>query len=1094
MNQRVLSLLFPFLVLLAFGAPATGQIQKKNPVTVKAVSVEYDRDIRPILSENCFKCHGFDPAQRQAGLRLDEQEGAYAKQASGKLAIDPGKPELSEALNRINASGPLHMPPSGTGKKVTPAQAALLKKWIAQGAKYQKHWAFVTPVRPKLPVVKDSAWQKNEIDRFILARLETSNLKPSPQADRATLLRRVTLDLTGLPATPQELQAFLADKSLNAYEKQVVRLLASPHYGERMANTWLDLARYADTHGFHIDSQRDMWKWREWVIDAYNNNMPYDQFTIEQLAGDLLPNPTISQKIATGFNRNHPINFEGGAIPEEYQTAYIVDRIDTTATTWMGLTMRCAQCHTHKYDPISNRDYYRFYAFFNNVPEQGLDGQTGNAVPYLKVPTFEQQAKLDSLKAKVVSIEGQLKTRVAEVSPAYALWRKDLSANPEKFNVSEEGTLARFPFDETSGTTVSEIKGRIPSGQLKGGATWVSGKTAGALKLDGTGHVDLGDSLKLERDQKFSYGAWVYPTSDGGVAVISKMDDAHGIRGWDLYLYDRTPYVHLINDWDKNCIRVNSETKLEMNKWTHLFMTYNGSSKGEGVKIYLDGKAVETSVTKDSLTGTIQNSVSAKIGSRTPSASFNGMIDDLRVYDRELSASEVKNLAGFEALRSILAVSEDKRTEEQKKTLETYYLENVDTTYPKIASDLTAARKEESEFDAAIPTTMVMQEMPKTRDTFMLLRGAYDKKGEKVVPGLPEFLIQKDAKKDLKVETAKQTVKLTSNEPPSAPPSEQPPLTRLDLAKWLVSGTHPLTGRVAVNRFWQMVFGTGLMKTVEDFGTQGEKPSHPELLDWLATEFVRTKWDVRAMMRMIVTSATYRQTSRTTKELQERDPENKLLARGPRFRLPAEAIRDQALALGGLLVPTIGGQSVHTYQPAGLWEEISFKASNFSAQTYVQDHGDSLYRRSMYTFWKRTVPPPSLQAFDAPEREYCIVRRSTTNTPLQALVLMNDPTYTEAARKWAEHLMLEGGTTPEQRIETAFRKALLRSPKELERKIVLSFFKRQLALYQKDNASALKLLSVGEAKRNEAIEPAELAAWTAVAGLIFNMDELMTKN
>ena len=1092
MKNKAFSLLLSISVLLIFCTVANAQKPAKKTVSLPVAALEYDRDIRPILSENCFKCHGYDPAQRQAGLRLDEQEGAYAKQASGKFAINPGKPEQSEALNRIYETGALHMPPAGTGKKITPAQAALLKKWISQGGKYQKHWAFVTPLRPKLPTVKDSAWGKNSVDKFILAKLEASGLKPSPEADRATLLRRATFDLTGLPATPQELQAFLADKSPNAYEKQIDRLLASPHYGERMANSWLDLARYADTHGFHIDSQREMWKWREWVIDAFNSNMGYDQFTIEQLAGDLLPNPTLSQKIATGFNRNHPINFEGGAIPEEYQTAYIVDRIDTTATTWMGLTMRCAQCHTHKYDPISNRDYYRFYAFFNNVPEQGLDGQTGNAVPYMKAPTFEQQAKLDSLTLRVADAEKLQKARRLEAAPAYASWEKGIVADPKKIGVSDDNAVARFMLDESAGKTALDSLGKLPPGQLKGGASWAPGKIGGALKLDGTGFVDLGDSLKLDRDKKFSYGAWVYLPEGGVMTVLSKMDDAHGNRGWDLYLQNGTVFVHLIHDWDKNVIRVNSKQIVELKKWTHVFVTYDGSSKAKGVKIYLDGKPADLEITHDTLTDTIQTPVSAKIGARTPAAPFKGMIDDLRIYERELAPKEVEILAGFEVLRPILALAPDKRTEEQKKSLETYFLEKVDAPYQKISADLAAIRKSQADADAEIPTTMVMQEMPKTRDTFMLLRGAYDKKGEKVTPGLPEFLVQAPAKP----EAPKAGVKLTSNYQPPAPAPEVQPttLTRLDLAKWLVSGTHPLTGRVAVNRYWQMIFGTGLLKSAEDFGTQGGKPSHPELLDWLATEFVRTKWDIKGMMKLLVTTAAYRQTSRTTKLLQEKDPENLLLARGPRFRLPAEAIRDQALAIGGLLVPTIGGQSVHTYQPVGLWEDISFKSSQFSAQIYVQDHGDSLYRRSMYTFWKRTVPPPSLQTFDAPEREFCIVRRSTTNTPLQALVLMNDPTYTEAARKWAERLMLEGGATPEAKIDSAFRTALLRNPMEAERKIVSNFYKRQLALYQKDNLSALKLLGVGEAKRNETLDPGELAAWTAVCGLIFNMDETITKN
>ena len=1092
----IVTLLALPMVVAATLAPAAPPKKAAPPPKLPAVTaaLDFDRDIRPILSDTCFKCHGFDEHPRQAGLRLDTQAGAFAKLASGKTAIVPGKPELSEAIQRMADPGPLHMPPLGSGKKVTPAQVALFRRWVAQGGQYKQHWSFVPPVRPALPPVKQAAWARNPIDRFILARLEREGVKPSPQADRATLLRRLSFDLTGLPSTPKELDAYLADSSPDAYEKQVDRLLASPHYGERMAIGWLDLARYADTHGYHIDSQRDMWRWREWVIDAYNKNVPYDRFTIEQLAGDLLPNATLEQKLATGFNRNHPINFEGGAIPEEYQANYIFDRIDTTATTWMGLTMRCGQCHTHKYDPITQKDYYRFYAFFNNIAENGLDGQKGNAAPFLRVPTAEQQAKLDDAAKLVAQAEQAVKARAIEAAPALAAWEAKMLAAGDDAAAVSAGLLANYAFDETSGVETKEAQTRLAAAVIKGKAQFAAGKFGNALQLDGATHAEIGTAIAFERTDKFSFGAWIYPTDNGAMTVVSRMDDGSKFRGWDLYLGDRKSYVHIVHEWENNAIRVNTKSQFELNKWTHLFVTYDGSSKAKGVRIYVNGKAADLDVTHNSLTDTIKTPVAARIGSRNGAAYFRGSLDDVRIYNRELSPAEVQQLAGAAAIRQLLAIAPEKRSAEQNQTLLTTYLSSEDPAYQKLSAELAGRRKKHAELDAAIPTSMVMQEMPKIRDTFLLVRGQYDKKGDKVDPGLPEFL------------TESMAPAAATNAPAVPPPGgiktvaqtdaakspAQPRLTRLDLARWLVRPDHPLTARVAVNRYWQTVFGVGLVKTAEDFGTQGEKPSHPELLDWLATEFVRTGWDTKAILRLLVTSAAYRQTSRITPALTEKDPDNRLLARGPRARLQSEFVRDQALAVSGLLVEKIGGPSVKVYQPAGLWEEIAF-GGEFSAQRYVQDHGEDLYRRSMYTFWKRTVPPPSLQTFDAPEREFCIVRRSVTNTPLQALVLMNDPGFVEAARKFAERLMLEGGATAEQRIDYAYRLTLLRRPRPAEQRVLLGYYQQQLAVYQKDNAAALKLLSVGEAKRNETLPVPELAAWASVANLVLNLDEVITK-
>lgn len=1039
--------------------PAAGE-PRRTPL-------DFDQEVRPILAENCFKCHGFDEKQRMAGLRLDTAAGAETRLPSGLYAIKPGHLKQSELVARITDTGPLRMPPAGSGKSLTQAQITVLRRWVSEGAQYRKHWAFVAPTRPALPVVHNTSWCRNPIDRFILSKLESAHLRPSVETDRSTLLRRLSLDLIGLPPTIDEQNQFLTDKSPDAYDKAVNRLLASPHYGERMALTWLDLARYADTHGYHIDSGRDMWPWRNWVIDAYNRNLPYDQFTVQQLAGDLLPNATLDQKIATGFNRNHPIDFEGGAIPEEYAAAYIFDRIDTTATAFMGLTMRCGQCHDHKYDPISQKDYYRFFAFFHNVPENGLDGQTGNAVPFIKAPNADQQSRLDEFTKHIAALESRAKARAAEISQDQAMWEKQLTpaVNGGVRDVTS-GLAASFRLDEGAGALVHETSARVAPVVFTGMPSWGKGQFSPAISLNGATYATLGSGLNFERTQGFSYGAWVYPASGGAMTVISHMDEGAGIRGWDLYLGDGTVYAHFIHEWEKNAIRVNTKTPVPINTWTHLFVTYDGSSKASGVAIYINGKPAELDRTHDTLTDSILVSKPAVIGRRSASAPFTGMLQDVRVYSRCLAPAEVGTIVTLGPIRQALEVSADKRTQDQKDALAKYYRENVDDPYKKLAAELAAAQQARSALDASIPTTMVMEEMPKARDTFILTRGQYDKPADKVTAGTPDFL-------------------------PPIPGNI--PANRFALARWLVSPEHPLTARVAVNRLWQQVFGSGLVKTSENFGIQGDRPSHPELLDWLAVEFMTIGWDQKAMMKLIVTSATYRQSSKESAAMHETDPENRLLSHAPRFRLPAEFVRDQALAVSGLLVPKIGGPSVKPYQTAGLWEELAF-GGGFSQQKYVQDHGDDLYRRSMYTFWKRTCPPATLQTFDAPEREFCVVRRSVTDTPLQALALMNDPTYVEAARKLAERLMTECGPAPRDRLMLAYRLTTCRAPVPAETKILLRILTDQMAKYRKDPEAAKKLLSVGESPRNAKLDLAELAAWTAVCGTILNLDETISRS
>jgi len=1041
-----------------------------------------------------------------ANLRLDQKESLFADRGGYRIVV-PGKPAESKIYQKVSASDPeVRMPPFYSDRKLTPAQIELIKRWIDEGAKYEQHWSFVPPQRPPVPAVKDSHWPRNPIDNFVLARLEREGLRPSPEADKATLLRRVTFDLIGLPPTPAELDSFLADKSPDAYERRVDQLLSSPHYGEKMAMEWLDLARYSDTHGYHIDSLRQMWRWRDWVIDAYNRNMPYDEFTIEQLAGDLLPNATLEQKIASGFNRNHMIDFEGGAIPEEYHVEYVVDRVSTTGTTWLGLTVGCARCHDHKYDPIKQKDFYRMFAFFNTVPERGLDGQLGNAAPVLELPTPAQQQEMDRFNRQIADTLAAIpeKDMVAQENQ----WRTAASAAPDSRLPAPDARLAAHY--EFEGNLVDTSGHGLNAKATRGDVVYDDGAIGKAAEFSGETQVDFASAGDFDRDRPFALAFWAQPDGTKGLELIQKRDASPNWRGYEITIDDPTfdgpqrprftLIVRLASRWPGDAIEVKTKERVRFERSRHLLLNYDGSGRASGVSLYLDGKPLATEAVKDHLSGSISTTAALSVGDKKIGRPFKGQIDDLRIYDRVLTADEPLNLAVELPARALLAelagkpvekieslepekppveadigMTDKAQTKEQQEAnrikshqarLSEYYLTVVaPERYRKLYAQLKGLQEKKRKLQESIPTVMVMAEMKKPRDTFVLGRGQYDNPGEKVTPGVPGFLPPL---------------------PPGAPPD------RLTLAKWLVDPGNPLTARVAVNRAWQSVFGTGIVKTAEDFGTQGEPPSHPELLDWLASEFVRTGWDVKGLERLIVTSATYRQSSRATPEMAESDPENRLLARGPRFRLPAEEIRDNVLAASGLLNPKIGGPSVYPYQPKGLWEEMAF-GEGFSAQTYVPSTGADLYRRSMYTIWKRTVPPPSLTTFDAPDREKCTARRSRTNTPLQALVLLNDPTYVEASRALAQRAMTEAGKDPTKRIDYVFRLATARTPQPQERQVLMTIEKQELTEYRHDKASALKLLAVGESKYNAKLDPAELAAWTTVASTVLNLDETITK-
>lgn len=1045
------------------------------PTCLAQGSIQFNRDIRPILSENCFQCHGPDAAQRKAKLRLDTHAGALADRGDGK-AVVPGDAKTSLLIQRVTAADPREkMPPPKSGRTLTAEQIELLRRWIADGAKWQEHWAFLPPQRPDLQPLRNKAWPRNPIDHFVLGRLEKEGLAPSPEAPRETLLRRVTLDLTGLPPTPQELDAFLADKSPTAYEKVVDRLLASPRHAERMTMHWLDLARYADTNGYNNDEERSMWVWRDWVLDAFQDNMAYDRFLIEQLAGDLLPGANLSQKIATGFNRNHVFTTEGGIIPEEYRVEYVADRVHTTATVFLGLSMQCARCHDHKYDPISQKDYYRFFAYFNNVLDKTMNYNQGAAVePYLKVPSRRQQAELDGIAKRHKELETALRARAGKVEASMARWEKGLSSD-EIARLGPTAPAVHFPLDEKDGKKVQGKSDKDHQGTVRGQPRWSQGKVGGALEFDGKTHIDLGVLGAFERTDAFTISAWVHPNAGETMAILSKMDEPDAFRGYDVLLEKDKLVVHMIHRWPDNGLKIIAQKPLALKAWNHVAISYDGSSKAAGLKVFVDGKPQPVDVHTDKLAGTIKTEKPLHLGLRTTTLPFQGKLDDFQVYRFALSAQDAANLADgrpVTGLAEILKIPSEQRTPLQKQQLRQWYLGKVDEAGRKLTAEMGDLAKRKLEIEKAIPLTMVMAEMPTPRKTHLLKRGQYDLPGEELGAGVPGNL--------------------------PGLPKDSPP-NRLGLARWLIEPKHPLTARVAVNRWWEMLFGTGIVETAEDFGGQGAWPSHPDLLDWLASELVSPStaqgegklkaWDVKATLKLIVTSATYRQSSRVTDELLAKDPKNRLLARGPRVRLPAETVRDNALAVSGLLKEKLGGPSVKPYQPPGLWEDVSVERR----AVYKADQGEGLYRRSMYTFWKRTCPPPGMTTFDAPDRETCTIRRARTNTPLQALALLNETTYLEAARKLAERLLREGGPTAESRLTHAFRLALARAPRQEEQQILLPLYQQALEKFRKDEKSAAKLLAVGETPRDPALNPAELAAWTTIASTIMNLDEAITK-
>ena len=1158
-----------------------------------AAPVEFNRDIRPLLSDHCYACHGPDEKVRKAGLRLDREADAKKALKSGRCAIVPEHPDQSSLVTRIkSADADEVMPPPAHKKPLTPAQRELLERWIAEGAHWERHWAYVKPERPAPPAVQEQAWARNDLDRFVLARLEREGLKPSPEAPPEKLLRRATLDLTGLPPTIEEVDALLADTAPGAYERVVDRLLASPQYGERMAQYWLDLARYGETQGYHHDRHRDLWTWRDWVIQAYNQNMPFDQFTIEQLAGDLLPNPTRDQLIATGFHRNEMTTSEGGALPEEYAVKYVVGRVDTTARVWLGTSMACAECHDHKYDPISQKDFYRFFAFFNQVPENGLDAEELNPVPRITLETPDQRNRLAELEREVNALDaavdlaltatrpawdqaqtewdqrqraahvqgwGSLKLASASLAPGGQLQQRDdqsigfdrtppgtaydLVFRTEATNITglqletlpDELLPARGAGLGTNGEfmlTGIEVRARALAPDVAAAATndapalspWFAVGPFAAGSPQEAFDKAFGPENGVDLKATFQDGKlrWVEHAdwADATVVPLTGENSAHYLHRTITVKSPRALQASLGSDdgiqvWlngrrilANNAARAAAPDQEKARLWlrpgeNRLLLKINNGGGPGGFYFRLDPQpllevpvtfaaaAADASAQGAAIAGVLDDDPNTGWSTPAPATTphrawlqaqeafgfpggtelqvrlrFDAKSNRAALGRFRVAASTSPTLPDFlqlaEPLRNLLLVAPDQRSEPQRAEFRKLYRQQFVDEARDATKLLAAKRKERDDFKNGWPTAMVMRDRDKPRETFVLVRGRYQEHGEPVTMGVPEDLF---------------------------PWPEGQPTNRLGLARWLTHPDHPLTARVVVNQYWQRYFGTGLVKTAEEFGAQGEWPSNKELLDWLATEFIRSGWNVKALQRLIVTSATYRQDSVVSPTALERDPEDRLLTRAPRFRLEAENIRDLALAVGGLLNRKIGGPSVYPYQPPGLWMQVAFEGT----RDYVQSTGADTYRRGLYTYWRRSIPYASFTTFDAPTREVCTVRRPRTNTPLQALNLMNDPVYVEAARAFGQRILTQGGPALDDRILYACRVALGRRPTDAEKAVLRGTFEREFARYSRDRQAANQLIHVGATPPAVDLDPAALAAWTMVGSTLLNLDETITK-
>lgn len=1024
--------------------------------------IDYNFQVRPLLADRCFVCHGPDENKRKAKLRLDVPEVAYARRA-----FVPGRPDESLVIERITAEDAgERMPPAKSNLSLSKDDIELIRRWIAEGAKYKQHWALLPPAdRVPTPAIAAASWPTNPIDRFVLARLEREGLQPSPAAPKEDWIRRVSMDLTGLPPSLAEVDAFLADDSPRAFEVVVDRLLASPHYGERLALEWLDVARYADSFGYQADGDSHVWPWRDWVIEAFNQNLPFDQFITWQAAGDLLPKATRPQRLATAFCRLHRMTNEGGSIPEEFRNEYVSDRVHTFGTAFLGLTLECTRCHDHKYDPLTMKDYYALGAFFNNLDEWGTyDNSAFRPTPTLPLPTPEQERALADQAKAVAGLEARLRGVEKERAQAIPTWLVNCD---RKANIP--GLVAHYPLDRLEeNNRLENLADPKNPGSTSPANILAPGKLGQAIRLtgdDGVAFPKIGGGF--DRGQTFTVSFWLRTPRmmKQGIVFHRQSGTDTGFHGAELSFEDGRLSFGLIRFWPGNAMAVRTLAPLPANEWVHIVASYDGSGRAAGLRLAINGGAAETERVRDHLSKDTQAAAPGLtyfsggsglvFGERFRSVGLKDcLLDDVRIFNRALSDIEAAQLHDGRSLADAL-------TNKDQDALRSYYLDAVDEETASVRDELQQARQRLFTAQSDVLEVMTMEELSQPRQTYVLARGNYDAPKDKPV--------------------GRDTPKALPGFPQGAPRN------RLGLARWLTDPRHPLTARVAVNRYWQMFFGRGIVATADNFGTQGALPTHPGLLDWLARDFIASGWDVKALCKRMVLSSTYRQCSAVAHELRERDPDNVLLARGPSRRLPAEMLRDAALAAGGLLVDKVGGPPVKPYQPPGMW-----RGMNAFLPAYVADKGDGLYRRSLYTFWRRTSPPPNMVAFDAPSREVCVVHRQATSTPLQPLVLLNDPQFVEAARALGERMMHEGGATRQEQLTYAFRRAATRRPTGRELRLLDELYSEQLELFRKDPAGAEKFLKSGERPASPGLDPVQLAAAAATASAILNLDAALT--
>lgn len=1058
-------------VLLVLAGGVAWNWSHRRPRAVAAAKIGFNARIQPILSENCYHCHGPDKGSRKAGLRLDRADYALAGGEHGP-ALVPGDPERSLVMRRIRSKDPQEvMPPPAMHNQLNAEEVALLEKWIAEGAHYEEHWAFVAPQRPALPAIRRTDWGNSAVDRFILARLEKEGLGPAPEADRPALIRRVTYDLTGLPPTPEETAAFFADQAPGAYERVVDRLLASPRYGEHRARYWLDVARYGDSHGLHGDYERSVWGYRDYVIRAFNANKPFDQFTRENLAGDMGPARSLDEQLASAFIRLGISSSEAGSIPQELRVNNQRERVEAYSAAYLGLTTGCAACHDHKFDPISQKDHYQLSAFFNNLTEHPNNGARKDWPPFIRLPAEPERAEYDRTLARKADVEAALRRRREQGAALVAQW---LAAGKDPAQaVPARGLELRLKFDERHGAEFhNSAPGAAPASVSASGAAPVWGEDTWlwpSLRMDTTTRIALaaGD---VEADTAFAVGLWAKPryetTRDAkapdGVLLARRAAGDHG-SGWEIYFKGGRIQFRLAGH---GALAIETRDKaMESDRWTHLAAAYDGSGRAAGLRLCVDGAIVPVAVLADDLTGSIRTDAPLLLARREPDDAplRNTAYQDLRFYRSALSDAELSRLAREDYVHEIAVRPAADWNEDERHAVEEFFFARRDPESAALRAQLPALNAELARLAGDGPAVLVSEEAPSLAYADVLQRGLYSQRGERVRPGVPHFL------------------------PPLAPGE---PRDRRGLADWTVSPQNPLTARVTVNRMWAEIFGAGLVETTEDFGVMGERPSHPELLDWLAVEFRESGWNVKQFYRLLVTSATYRQSARVEPAVREKDPRNRLLARGPRFRMDAEMLRDTVLAAGGLLVEKEGGPSVKPYQPPGIWEAGTPPTSNTSV--YVQDHGEALYRRSLYTFWKRMATMPNMDTFDAPVRDTACTRRQRTTTPLQALVTLNDVQWLEAARQLAERLLRAPGGDDE-RLDQLGRILLARPWDGEEKAVLASALGKFRATYAHDAGSARRLLAIGESPVDPALPPGELAAWMLVASTAENLDATLNK-